>query len=122
MTTGKLTERGRQLEGAAEEAAGFSPLFKAGARDDGHKDAWPNLSEREEQILMLIAAGLTNKEIGRVLFLGLETIKTHVSHLLRKLGVRNRTEAAMLAAGIIAQGRQETIAAKTPLPALLMAA
>jgi DNA-binding NarL/FixJ family response regulator len=49
------------------------------------------LSERELEVLRLVALGLTNGEIGTTLFLSEETIKTHVRHLLWKLDARNRT-------------------------------
>ncbi|WP_435735996.1 response regulator transcription factor [Cellulosimicrobium sp. PMB13] len=55
------------------------------------------LSEREEQVLALLASGLTNDEIGARLYLSRGTIKTHVGGILTKLGVRNRVEAAMWA-------------------------
>lgn len=50
-----------------------------------------NPSNRELQILELVALGLTNEEIGSVLYLGRETVKSHVRHLLWKLDARNRT-------------------------------
>src|SRR2546422_599596 len=51
-----------------------------------------SLSLRERQIVQLIAAGKTNHEIAKVLFLSPHTIKSHVSHILQKLGLPNRTE------------------------------
>lgn len=55
------------------------------------------LTHREREVLALIALGMTNGEIGRELFVSTDTVKTHVRRLYRKLGVRNRTEAAILA-------------------------
>ena len=55
------------------------------------------LTEREEQVLALVARGRTNAEIGTELFVGLSTVKTHVASLLTKLGARNRVEIAMWA-------------------------
>jgi len=52
-----------------------------------------NLSARERKILTEIAAGARDREIARTLFVAETTIKTHVRHILRKLGARNRTEA-----------------------------
>jgi DNA-binding CsgD family transcriptional regulator len=51
------------------------------------------LTVREREVLRLIAAGLTNGEIGRRLFISEETTKSHVKNLMRKLGVRNRAQA-----------------------------
>lgn len=55
------------------------------------------LSERELEILRLIAAGRANKEIARLLVISERTARTHVSHILRKLGLSSRTQAALLA-------------------------
>ncbi len=52
------------------------------------------LSRREQQLLQLISAGLTNKEIACQLNLSEQTVKNHVRHILRKLGVRDRITAA----------------------------
>ena len=52
------------------------------------------LSERELEVLELVAAGCSNREIGQKLFISIGTAKSHVHHLCAKLGVRNRTEAA----------------------------
>ena len=56
------------------------------------------LTEREREVLALIARGFTNRRIADELYLSLDTVKTHVRKLFRKLGVDNRTQAAMLAA------------------------
>ncbi|MEV2216122.1 response regulator transcription factor [Streptomyces sp. NPDC050997] len=55
------------------------------------------LSPRERDILALIGDGLTNREIGRKLYLSEKTIKNHISRLLAKLGVQRRVQAAVLA-------------------------
>lgn len=55
------------------------------------------LTEREEEVLALVARGRTNAEIATVLFVGLSTVKTHVASLMTKLGARNRVEIAMWA-------------------------
>lgn len=55
------------------------------------------LSDREHEVLDLIASGATNKEIAERLFLSPHTIKEHTSALYRKLGARNRAEAVQLA-------------------------
>ena len=55
------------------------------------------LSKREEEVLGLVAQGLTNREIAQTLFISEATAKVHVRHILEKLGVRTRTEAAFRA-------------------------
>ncbi len=55
------------------------------------------LTPRQFEVLQLIAAGKTNQEIAVILNISLHTINTHVEHIFKKLGVNNRTEAALLA-------------------------
>lgn len=70
-----------------------------------HRDATPlaqpaaasKLSEREHEVLALLASGATNREIAAELHLSTEAIKKHASAVYRKLGVRNRTEASQRA-------------------------
>jgi DNA-binding NarL/FixJ family response regulator len=85
-------------------AAGESLLFPAairrlaanrGAAGDALKAA--ALTEREGEVLRLVATGLSNVEIAGELFLGLQTVKTHVGNILAKLGARDRTQAVIKA-------------------------
>jgi two-component system response regulator DevR len=55
------------------------------------------LSPRERDILALIGDGLTNREIGKKLYLSEKTVKNHISRLLAKPGVQRRVQAAVLA-------------------------
>jgi len=67
-----------------------------------HRPADPDkagLTEREQAILRLIAEGLSNKLIARRLEISEGTVKVHVKHLLKKLGLRSRVEAAVWVAG-----------------------
>lgn len=66
---------------------------------DGRTPAQPvvPLTDREEDVLVTVARGLTNSEIADELHIGLSTVKTHVTALMNKLGVRNRVELAMWA-------------------------
>lgn len=53
------------------------------------------LTERELEVLLCIGNGMTNQEISEHLFIGIKTVKTHVSNILSKLGVKDRTQAAV---------------------------
>jgi DNA-binding NarL/FixJ family response regulator len=88
---------GLELVGALERIA-------AGERvgldhvDQGPSDGRTEpLSVREREVLAMLALGLSNGEIARELFVSSDTIKSHVRRLFRKLGVTNRTQAALLA-------------------------
>jgi DNA-binding NarL/FixJ family response regulator len=61
------------------------------------------LSDQERAVLELIAEGLTNRQIGERLFLAEKTVKNYVSHLLAKLGLEHRTQAAILATKLQAE-------------------
>jgi DNA-binding NarL/FixJ family response regulator len=70
---------------------------RAGFDRPGQASPLEELTEREQQILELVASGLSNKEIGLQLHLTEKTIKHHMTNILQKLQVRNRVEAALLA-------------------------
>ena len=72
-------------------------------RDQSVTYSAETLSPRELQVLRLIAEGCTNQEIADTLIVGATTIKTHVQNILRKLGVSDRTQAAVYAvrAGLV---------------------
>ncbi|MBN8209351.1 response regulator transcription factor [Bacillus sp. NTK071] len=55
------------------------------------------LTKREKEVLLLIGQGKTNNQIAEELYIGLKTVKTHVSHILSKLEVQDRTQAAVYA-------------------------
>lgn len=60
-------------------------------------DLMEPLTERESEVLRLLATGISNREIARLLFVAESTIKTHVEHILSKLGVSDRVQAAVWA-------------------------
>jgi NarL family two-component system response regulator LiaR len=67
---------------------------------DDLEDAAPSttLTQREQEVLALMALGSSNREIAHELYLSVDTVKTHVRTLFQKLGVSNRTQAALTAA------------------------
>ncbi|MEU5159432.1 response regulator transcription factor [Streptomyces sp. NPDC020875] len=71
--------------------------FAAGQPSGRRTQPVEPLTEREEEVLTLVAGGRTNAEIAAELCIGLTTVKTHVAGLLTKIGVRNRVEIAMWA-------------------------
>ena len=79
--------------------APIAPPFAAPAPStDAPVAAAPSLSPREEEVLREIALGASNKEIARTLDIAETTVKIHVQHILRKLGLSSRVQAAVYAA------------------------
>ncbi len=72
----------------------FARLLPAPRTDDA---PLPELTDREHQVLLLMARGLSNAEIAGQLVLSETTVKTHVSNVLMKLGLRDRVQAVVLA-------------------------
>lgn len=73
------------LRGISEQAANSSDLVEP-------------LTDREQEVLRLLATGLSNREIGAILFVAESTVKTHVEHIIGKIGVSDRVQAAVWAA------------------------
>jgi two-component system, NarL family, response regulator DegU len=85
----------RQL-GIADAFALVAHRAKTINKTGGEINPLDVLSRRELEILHLIAKGVTNEEIAKKLFISAPTVKTHASHIFRKLNVNNRTQAALL--------------------------
>lgn len=97
----KVAPMAEILDGIRAVAAGRTVLAAAAADATGASPPEPQerrLSEQEERILELIAAGLTNRQIAGRLGIADQTVKNHVSKLLQKLGLQSRTQAAVYAA------------------------
>jgi DNA-binding NarL/FixJ family response regulator len=88
----------RAIKAAAEGQVQLAPQAAARLlREVRTPESPESLTDRETDVLRLLAMGRANKEIARELDIGEKTVKTHVSHILGKLGVQSRTQAALYA-------------------------
>jgi two-component system, NarL family, response regulator DevR len=102
------------IDGIRRVAAGQSLLDPAVTarvlerirRGPDQPDELRDLTEQERRILVLVAEGLTNREIAGRMFLAEKTVKNYVSSLLAKLGLERRTQAAVLAAKLLGPDKQ----------------
>jgi two-component system nitrate/nitrite response regulator NarL len=78
-------------------AARLLVAMKTAGQTPTPQSALSSLTDREDQILRLVAKGLSNKEVGRELELQEKTVKHHMTSILQKLKARNRVEAAVIA-------------------------
>ncbi len=108
---------GTDLVNAVRTVAAGHSLLDAGAtarvmarlrgesKREEEQQVLPGLSEREREILALVGEGLTNREIGKRLYLAEKTVKNNISRLLAKLGVERRVQAAVIATQALAAGQ-----------------
>ncbi len=80
-----------------ETTAQLVARFAAGRRPSAEDDPLAPLTQREREVFSLMVQGLSNAQIGQQLFVGEGTVKTHVSRILMKLGLRDRVQAVILA-------------------------
>jgi DNA-binding NarL/FixJ family response regulator len=76
--------------------------LRGGPVQEEQRQGLPGLTEREREILALVGEGLTNREIGKRLYLAEKTVKNNISRLLAKLGVERRVQAAVIATQALA--------------------
>lgn len=91
------TETGQALVDKLVRIAQGEQIAFESAREPGPLE---DLTEREREVVALLASGETNQAIADELYLSVDTVKTHVRKAYGKLGVRNRTQAAVLARGL----------------------
>ena len=101
MEPGELVERIRdacigKMVLSHELTEVLAKAFRDNARQE-QDSGYDALTRREKEILRMVSAGLSNKLIGRELDIAEATVKVHVKHLLKKMGLRSRVEAAVWA-------------------------
>jgi len=94
-------ELGRAIKAAADGQVQLAPAAAARLMREVRAPENPEvLTERETEVLKLLARGKANKQISHTLFIAEKTVKSHVSSILAKLGVQSRTQAALYAVRI----------------------
>jgi two-component system, NarL family, response regulator LiaR len=107
----RAAELRRAIKAAAAGQVQLTPQASAYLmREVRTPEAKEALTEREREVLLLLAQGYSNKEIGRDLQIAEDTVKTHIKHILAKLGVQSRTQAVLgaMRLGLVSgeQGKQ----------------
>ncbi|MEZ3179530.1 response regulator transcription factor [Streptomyces pimonensis] len=106
VTAVRTVARGQSLLDPSA-ATRLMARLRGGPQEEEQPQALPGLTDREREILALIGEGLTNRQIGRRLYLAEKTVKNHISRLLAKLGVERRVQAAVIATQAQGRLRQE---------------
>jgi ATP/maltotriose-dependent transcriptional regulator MalT len=105
MTTMTVQDKERILEAYRRRATHFKSVASRRQTSERVEEitlsrsgiACGDLSGRELEVLALLAEGLSNEQVGARLIIGSETVKTHVRHILEKLGASNRAHAVGIA-------------------------
>ncbi len=92
-----LEKQKKQIEKLEKKVVDLEQEHKA-LLEDNQNEVQTDLTDREIQVLRLVAEGATNNEISETLFISPHTVKSHVIHIFNKLGVNDRTQAAVWAA------------------------
>ncbi|HSW09965.1 MAG TPA: response regulator transcription factor [Bacillota bacterium] len=97
----RLSELVRAVAAAGEGGEGLPPVGALPGstceRRAGDRSGWARLTVREREVLALVSQGLRNRDIGKGLYISEKTVRNHLSSVFRKLGVTDRTQAALLA-------------------------
>jgi DNA-binding NarL/FixJ family response regulator len=111
----KAVPRQQIIDGLKAAAAGEGVVLTQRSQHARIDEAvrWPGrgsgLTERESELLSLLSTGMTNRELGAHLYISENTVKTQLRHLYAKLGVRNRAQAASVAAeGYLGERRRQS--------------
>ena len=94
---GHLTDLGRRAAAVGSGSGSGSSSTGARAATPTTIDLQADLTAREQEVLAMLGLGLSNRDIADELFLGVETVRTYVRQVYQKLGVKNRTQAAVRA-------------------------
>ncbi len=96
VAAGKWVYEGRVMD-AKDKQAWLDDQMAGMKTEAGSEDLFAPLTQRESEILNLVARGLTNKQIGYLLGISEQTVKNHLTSLLRKIGASDRTQAVVYA-------------------------
>jgi DNA-binding NarL/FixJ family response regulator len=96
VSSGKWVYEGQVMD-AKEKQAWLDDQIAGWKPDATSEDLFAPLTQRESEILNLVARGLTNKQIGYLLGISEQTVKNHLTSLLRKIGASDRTQAVVYA-------------------------
>jgi DNA-binding NarL/FixJ family response regulator len=97
LKAGSLSELAGAIESVAAGGRYVDPRLEHVLFGDGTTTRAPQLSPREREVTHLMAEGMTAEDIGRRLGVSVETVRTHVRHVIRKLQARNRVHAIAIA-------------------------